>query len=702
MARVAYRTLFPLASGGMGTVEVVLRSQQSVDRVCARKRLLPHLRGDEQYRAMFLDEARLASALVHQNIVAVLDVGEDADGPFLVMEHVQGVSAARLIEEANARGEQLPLQVALRIALEAAHGLHAAHEARDESGSPLGVVHRDVSPLNLLVGYTGAVKVTDFGIAKAIGNSSQTTTGVLKGNIGYLAPEVLRFEPADRRSDLFSLGVTLYELLTGRRLYAANDDGARRILHAPPPDLLGARPDAPPELVELMFDLLAKDPQHRPGTANEVAGRIEAVVAQVIAREGPYTLAEYLAEHFADGRAQSDARLADAIQALRRRARQRRWLPWVPAGAAAVAAMLGLWRWHAGADAETVGLLEAGGYHTCAQEGTQLYCWGKNSDGQAGYGGTLDSAIRRPVSLPPVAALGLGLLHTCACTGDGRAFCWGRNEDGQLGIGRAGAPVPTPSQVPGVESCRAISGGSKHTCAVRADGAVLCWGRNDQRQSSPVEADRVLTPQLRDDVRGALSIAAGGGFACALLGSGRVQCWGNNSNGNLGDGTRTDRPHAQVVAGLDDVVEVRASEWSTCARRRDGRLSCWGRWTSSERDDRDFLVPTPIPGVDDAHQIAMGINHACALRATGDVVCFGLNGFGQLGMSGPGRPPEMPVPVPSLAGVQRLASGIAHVCARHATGIACWGLNQTGQLGDGFHLDRSSPVSVSGFGAPSL
>jgi eukaryotic-like serine/threonine-protein kinase len=253
----------------MGFVELVFRREGRFLRWCARKRLHEQLKNDPTFRSMFMDEARLAGLVRHPNAVGVLDVGEDEDGPFLIMDFVEGVPLSRLIAEAAAEGRSIPLQVVIRISVDAARGLHAAHEVRSEEGTTLGLVHRDVSPQNILIGFDGTVRVTDFGIAKALGNATRTSAGVLKGNMGYLSPEQLRFEEADRRADFFSLGVTLYELLSGHRLYSNRDgfDGTRRILTEPPPDIGEERSDVPPELCELLFELLAKDRQNRPPTA---------------------------------------------------------------------------------------------------------------------------------------------------------------------------------------------------------------------------------------------------------------------------------------------------------------------------------------------------------------------------------------------------------------------------------------------------
>lgn len=310
---MAYRTLFRLATGGMASVDLAIRREGSFERLFAIKRLRPEFLGEAEVRAMLLEEARLAGRVRHPNVVSVVDVGEDEQGPFLVMDYVEGISTADLV--ASVPAGTLPLDICLRIARDAAEGLHAAHELTADDGSALCLVHRDVSPQNLLVGYDGVARVTDFGIAKALGRTTATSTGVLKGKLAYMAPEQLRFEEPDRRADLFALGVVLFELLSGRRLYKSEQDldGPRRILTEPPPDIADHRNDTEPELVELLLELLAKQPQSRPPTAKAVARRLDAMLATIELGGGGMDTAEFLSERFAGVRSRTRAAVAEAL-----------------------------------------------------------------------------------------------------------------------------------------------------------------------------------------------------------------------------------------------------------------------------------------------------------------------------------------------------------------------------------------------------
>lgn len=309
--RTGLLKLLDLAKGGMGTVELGLRREGGFRRLYAVKRLHPHLLDDEDLRAMFVDEARIAGLLRHANVVSVLDVGEDEQGPFLVMDYVDGVTLSAIIQRHATHDQLLPVQLCARIGGDVARGLAVAHELVGHDGQALGIVHRDVSPQNVLVGFDGQVRLADFGIARAMGRSSKLTeSGVIKGKLGYQAPEQLRFEEATAASDLFALGVVLYELLSGKRLYKSTPEqsGPVRILNEPPPDIADERSDVPSALTELLFELLAKSRDDRPASARVVAARLDDCVHDLLRDEEPVLLPEYMDRVFGGARrAQAEA-----------------------------------------------------------------------------------------------------------------------------------------------------------------------------------------------------------------------------------------------------------------------------------------------------------------------------------------------------------------------------------------------------------
>ncbi|MEM9071127.1 MAG: serine/threonine-protein kinase, partial [Myxococcota bacterium] len=307
-----YRHIRRIATGGMGTVELVVREEREFRRVYAMKRLRPELRGQPDVEAMFRSEAKIAGLLHHPNVVSVIDVGEDEEGPYLVMDFVRGLSLSRLLEHLGQAGERIPQGVALSIFLDVANGLQAAHELRDLHGRPLGLVHRDVSPQNVLIGFDGVARLADFGIAKAAAHGDRTTTGLLKGKVGYFAPEQLRFESPTPQTDLYAFGVALFECLAGRRFYSSKvaEEIERSVLHDPPPDLYEERRDAHPALVELLFRLLAKSPSKRPSSAASVATALRDIAQDLGETEPTPTLREFLEGRFPQERARVEELLS--------------------------------------------------------------------------------------------------------------------------------------------------------------------------------------------------------------------------------------------------------------------------------------------------------------------------------------------------------------------------------------------------------
>ena len=209
-----------IASGGMATVHYGrLLGPVGFSRTVAIKRLHPQYAQDPQFVTLFLDEARRAGRIRHPNVVATLDVVATANEIFLVMDYVHGEALSRIIREVSGRGQLIPLPIALRIASDSLQGLHAAHEARDEHGVPLNIVHRDVSPQNILLGIDGISRLVDFGVAKAAGQGATTREGHIKGKLGYMSPEQLRGHKLTRQSDVHGFAIVLWELLTGQRLF---------------------------------------------------------------------------------------------------------------------------------------------------------------------------------------------------------------------------------------------------------------------------------------------------------------------------------------------------------------------------------------------------------------------------------------------------------------------------------------------------
>jgi serine/threonine protein kinase len=277
-----YELIGELASGGMATVFLGrLTGVGGFQRLVAVKRLLPHLAGEAEFIEMFLDEARIAASIHHPHVVPILEIGQsDAGGYYLVMEFIEGDTLATLANRAHARGVMLPRGVVTRVIIDALHGLHAAHQLKDPEGRLLGLIHRDCTPQNILVGVDGSSRITDFGVARAAARYAITRSQVIKGKVAYLSPEQATAGDIDRRSDLFSMGIVLWEVLTGRALFHGETDAVTiaRLLAQPIPSIRKFSPDVSPALDEACARALARDPQKRFPTAAAMAEAIERAV----------------------------------------------------------------------------------------------------------------------------------------------------------------------------------------------------------------------------------------------------------------------------------------------------------------------------------------------------------------------------------------------------------------------------------------
>ncbi|HSK03805.1 MAG TPA: serine/threonine-protein kinase [Kofleriaceae bacterium] len=290
-----YQLVRHLATGGMA--EVILARVTGIEgfeRHVVIKKIRDDRAREQGFVQMFLDEARLAASLHHNNIVHVHDIGQDSGEYFFTMEYVHGEDLRRLLAHMAERERQLPLDHCITIALATAAALHHAHEHRGPDRSFAGIVHRDVSPANILVAYDGTVKVVDFGIAKLAHRTDET--GLMKGKVAYMSPEQCLGHDVDRRSDIFCLGIVLYELVTVRRLFKGANDflTMSSILHGviPPPSEL--RPDLPPELEAIILKALALQPEDRYQTADEMRAALERFAANTRLQTSTTALADFL------------------------------------------------------------------------------------------------------------------------------------------------------------------------------------------------------------------------------------------------------------------------------------------------------------------------------------------------------------------------------------------------------------------------
>jgi serine/threonine protein kinase len=299
----SYEILRQLARGGMAELFLARTvGPESFEKLVVLKKILPKFADNPKFVRLFLDEARLAAALDHPHIAHVYDLGKVETSYFFTMEYVHGQDLHATVKRVARLGRRIPIGHAVQLAHAVASALHYAHGRRASDGSLLGIVHRDVSPSNVLIAYDGAIKLVDFGVAKAATSTVKTRTGTLKGKISYMSPEQAKGSPIDGRSDIFALGTVLWELVTSRRLFKAENDLAtiQRIINSetqPPTEL---REDCPPELETIILKALAVDVNERYDTAEALQLDLEELAREHKLVQSTVALRGYMNELFAD------------------------------------------------------------------------------------------------------------------------------------------------------------------------------------------------------------------------------------------------------------------------------------------------------------------------------------------------------------------------------------------------------------------
>lgn len=298
-----YEPLKKLATGGMAEIYLAKQSGlEGFEKVVVLKRILPHLASDTEFVNMFLDEARIAAKLSHPNVVQIYDLGKADDTFYIAMEYVSGRNVQHLINKQQLVGGHLPVEHVCRIIAGVCDGLHYAHARKDYDGKPLNIIHRDISPQNILVSFAGGVKVVDFGIAKASTQLAQTRAGVLKGKYAYMSPEQVRGSKLDHRSDIFAVGLVMYEMLTGARTFERADSlkTLKAIVQEKPLNPREMNPEIPTEVIKILSKSLEKNPERRYKTAQEFQLALEDWLEQSPKKSNNVRLSRFLYDLFDD------------------------------------------------------------------------------------------------------------------------------------------------------------------------------------------------------------------------------------------------------------------------------------------------------------------------------------------------------------------------------------------------------------------
>ncbi|MCP4501976.1 MAG: protein kinase [Deltaproteobacteria bacterium] len=310
-----YELLRRLGKGGMA--EVFLARQRGLEgfsKLVVLKRILPHKAQDGEFVTMFLDEARTAADLRHPNIVNVFDINRDLGTYYMAMEFLHGADVRGIMKRSASQREWIPTEQVLEIIMGAAEGLHYAHEKTDQHGQSLGIVHRDVSPQNIIVGFSGETKILDFGIAKCVHQQVHTEDGVIKGKFAYMSPEQVEGDPLDGRSDQFALGVVMWEMLTLRRLFKRGSEQATlmTIVEEDAPSIREARPDLPKSLAKIVDKVLSKRREDRYASCGDLRIALEDFLAEERMAHSSARLGKYMRELFS-GDIDDEAALAKEL-----------------------------------------------------------------------------------------------------------------------------------------------------------------------------------------------------------------------------------------------------------------------------------------------------------------------------------------------------------------------------------------------------
>jgi serine/threonine-protein kinase len=298
-----FQLLKKIATGGMAEIHLAKqRGMEGFEKLVVIKMILPHLANNQEFVQMFLDEARIAARLNHPNIVQIFDLGRAGGTYFIAMEYIQGENLRTIAKAARKAGKPLPLGHIVKIMSQACEGLYYAHTKQDTSGKPLNIVHRDISPQNILVSFDGVTKLVDFGIAKAATQVQETRSGVLKGKYAYMSPEQCLGRPVDARSDIFATGIVLWELATGTRLYRMSSElmilkeiTEGRVV--PPREV---NQSIPAELEAIILKALEKDPKNRFQDAIQMHLALEEFMRNAQLSSSAVHLAGYLRDLFPD------------------------------------------------------------------------------------------------------------------------------------------------------------------------------------------------------------------------------------------------------------------------------------------------------------------------------------------------------------------------------------------------------------------
>lgn len=705
-----YTLLEQMAIGGMAEIYLAIGSgAEGVHKFFAIKKILTAYSENEDFVAMFKEEAKIASQLNHSNIVNIFDFGVDKINQFyIVMEFVHGKNLKQIIQALGNENRKLPIEFIAYIIKEVASGLDYAHNARDiYTGHPLNIIHRDVSPQNIMISYNGEIKVIDFGIAKSAVKADTTGSGTLKGKFGYMSPELVRDEAMDHRTDLFSLGIIIWELVANRRLFASETEieTLNKIKQGFIPDLSLHIDPKYKQLVAIVNRCLANDKNDRYQTGQELSNAINTFLNIHFPEFNKHIFSDYLKNTFYHSYEKSQDKLVHFSQ-LKLNSDDFSDYPYHPESENKMNQSIILaspdidnkpnymrtseikeletkkdLKWIYGAFAIVLLLMIYFTSNDMPKNKT------KNSAEIAKNKLNLFKNFEMPFErISEMSAIGN---QGCLQTQDKKTFCWGDNRFSQLGITTSKDYVQLLeiTTFPRWETLRI---GLFHSCGItkaQKEGgdwfALKCWGDNGYGQIGDPTQQKVLTPTTVDPNTEYKSISVGLYHTCGISKDGIAKCWGRGDFVQLG---LVDIKSSKVPLTVDPNLKfksIASGAYHTCAIKEDDTLRCWGRsdfgqlgtgTTHSQGVVQDIDLETKYK------QISLGDFHTCGITFQNQIKCWGKNDFGQVGV-GHQEPVTKPTLVAGTIKFNRVKAGKFHTCAETLThDLYCWGRNNYFQL----------------------
>jgi serine/threonine protein kinase len=723
-----YTLLEQMAAGGMAEIHLAIGAgAEDVNHFFAIKKILTAYSENDEFITMFKEEAKIASQLNHSNIINIFDFGVDKTSQFyIVMEFVHGKNLKQIIQALGSENRKLPVEFIAFIIKEVASGLDYAHKAIDnQSSQPLNIIHRDVSPQNIMVSYNGEVKVIDFGVAKSAVKAETTGSGTLRGKFGYMSPEQVRGEDMDHRTDLFSLGVITWELLTSRRLFASETEleTMNKIKQGFIPDLANHIDPNFIELANIVNRCLESNPEKRFQSGQDLAAAIDMFLITHFPEFNKHVFSDYLKNTFYHSFEKSQEKLENYSKAKINTNEFTEFSTLPDVEPSIEDSVIAVGNTDNGIIVEeeisaNVLILNANNPNPGTDSNSKkdltwiygsiamvmfflFYIIGyeipKNKTKHQVATKGLSEIYKTKVSLFKnfempfeniLEMTGIGN-QACIQTVDKKTFCWGDNRFHQLGVSTSKDYVQL-IEINSFPKWESLQVGMLHSCGITKIAkenndwlALKCWGDNSFGQIGDPIQKNVSTPTIVDSNTQYKAISVGLYHTCGITTDGTAKCWGQGEYFQLG---LTQIKSSKVPLTVDPNMKfksIASGAFHTCAIQLDDTLRCWGRNDYGQLGTGKIQNQGAIENVDTKtryKQIALGDFHSCGITTDNKVKCWGMNDFGQTGL-GHRKSAETPAYIQSELQFKKVKVGKYHTCAETADhDLYCWGRNNYFQL----------------------